>query len=133
MRFFYSTLKLAAPPPLPMPTDAKLSNKLTQRVLLIRKVARVTSGGKVRSTSALVIVGNQNGSAGYGIGRGADVLLAVEKATINAKKAMTWFPRFDNRTIYSDEKVKFHGTMFDMHTTVPGNLYLIDFRIWYRR
>ena len=95
---------------------------ISKRTILLRRVTRVTSGGKKRSISALVIVGNQNGSAGYGIGRGLDASSAVLKATKAAEKTMNWFPRFDNRTIYTDAKVKYHGTTFDMHTAVPGIL-----------
>lgn len=120
IKSFYATgSRLPAPPKLSV-TPGEAASKLSKRVLQIRRVARVNSGGKVRSVSALVIVGDSNGSAGYGLGRGADISIAIEKATRTATKSMTWFPRFDNRTVYSDEKVKYHGTLFDVHTTVPG-------------
>ncbi len=66
---------------------------LLQRVLSVRKVARVNSGGKVRSTSALVVVGDMNGNAGYGMGRGNDTISAVLKATEQAKKNMKSYLR----------------------------------------
>ena len=73
--------KIVKPPP------------LLQRVLSVRKVARVNSGGKVRSTSALVVVGDMNGHAGYGMGRGSDTMSAVMKATEQAKKNMKEYLR----------------------------------------
>ena len=66
---------------------------LLERVLSIRKVARVNSGGKIRSTSALVVVGDMNGNAGYGMGRSSDTMGAVQKATEQAKKNMKSYLR----------------------------------------
>lgn len=125
MSFLSSTRYKRLPsPPLVDVMPGEAVKQLSKRVLQIRRVARVTSGGKVRSISALVIVGNHRGSAGFGLGRGSDIVTAIEKATKNAERSITWFPRFDNRTAYSDEKVKYHGTLFDLHTTVPGKIYL---------
>lgn len=93
---------------------------LLQRVLSIRKVSRVNSGGKIRSTSALVVVGDRNGHAGYGMGRGADTMGAVEKATTQAKANMKSYPRLDNRTIFSNVDFKFHGTTLQLKTAKPG-------------
>jgi ribosomal protein S5 len=120
LRSWYSTGPRFISPPKLNVTPGQAVDKISKRVLQIRRVARVNSGGKVRSISALVIVGNANGSAGYGLGRGHDLSVAIEKATKMATKSMTWIPRFDNRTVYSDQKVKYHGTMFDVHSTVPG-------------
>lgn len=99
-----------------MVPSTKQKDQLLKRVLHIRQVSRVNSGGKIRSTSALVIVGNQNGSAGMGMGRGKDTLSAVTKvsshltkATDQAEKNMISFPRLDNRTFFSDVDFKvFH-------------------------
>jgi small subunit ribosomal protein S5 len=67
---------------------------LLQRVLSVRQVARVNSGGKIRSVSALVVVGDRNGSAGYGMGRGNDTMAAVNKATDQAKKNLKTYLRY---------------------------------------
>jgi ribosomal protein S5 len=130
MRSWYSTAFNFPNPPILDKTPGEAVHKISKRVLQIRRVARVNSGGKVRSVSALVIVGNSKGSAGYGLGRGHDISVAIEKATKIAEKSMTWFPRFDNRTVYSDQKVKYHGTMFDLHTTVPGIIIYVISRLW---
>ena len=66
---------------------------LLKRVLSIRKVARVNSGGKIRTTSALVVLGDRNGHAGYGMGRADDMAGAVQKATEIAKKNMRYYLR----------------------------------------
>ena len=94
--------------------------QLLQRVLHVRRVARVNSGGKIRSVSALVVVGDQNGSAGYALGRGTDISTAVQKAVIKAEKNMQYFLRLDNRTIYSDIDHKFHRVNFKFKSAKPG-------------
>ncbi|KAJ1555190.1 hypothetical protein HK096_007353, partial [Nowakowskiella sp. JEL0078] len=85
----------------------------------MRRVARVTAGGKVISTSALVVVGNGNGSAGYGMARAIDAISAITKATRNATNAMTKIPRFDNRTILSDIKGQYFRCDLEMRAAPP--------------
>ncbi|KAI9017846.1 ribosomal protein S5, C-terminal domain-containing protein [Gaertneriomyces semiglobifer] len=90
------------------------------RVLHVRRVARVNSGGKVRSVSALVVVGNGNGVAGYGEGRGADMQSAVLKATRNAEKNLNYFHRFNNRTVYQSGEFQWHGVKLKIMAAPPG-------------
>lgn len=94
---------------------------LQQRVLQIRKVSRTNSGGKIRSISAMVIIGDCNGCGGYGMGRGKDSVTAVEKATAKAFSSMKLYPRLDNRTIYSDMDFKYHSVNLRLRTARPGN------------
>ncbi|KAJ2996323.1 28S ribosomal protein S5, mitochondrial, partial [Globomyces sp. JEL0801] len=114
-----STKRYFATAPTIKPIFKQRPPQLLQRVLHIRKVSRTNSGGKVRSTSACVVVGDQNGSAGFGIGRGSDSSIAIQKATLKAKKNLTKFLRLDNRTIYSDINFKFHAVNVEMRTTKP--------------
>ena len=87
---------------------------LVKRLIHVRKLARVTSGGKKRSVWALIIVGDENGSAGFGEGRALDPQGAIAKATQNAIKDMTKIPRLDNRTVFTDydHKVSLAGALF---------------------
>ena len=57
-----------------------------QKVLDIRRTARVVAGGRRFSFRASVVIGNRNGKVGLGMGKGADVSTAVEKAVAHAKK-----------------------------------------------
>lgn len=102
------------------PKEIKAKEPLLQRVLHIRKVARVNSGGKIRSTSALVVVGNMNGKAGFGLGKGQDSGSAILKAVEQAKKNMIDIPRLENRTIYSNIDFKFHKVNFRFYNSKPG-------------
>ncbi len=58
------------------------------KLINIRRVARVVSGGRRFSFSVALIAGNRKGSVGVGIGKAGDTALAIEKATRNAKKNM---------------------------------------------
>ncbi|KAI9355412.1 ribosomal protein S5, C-terminal domain-containing protein [Zopfochytrium polystomum] len=82
---------------------------LEKRVLHVRQVSRTTSGGKIRTTSALVIVGNRDGLGGYGEGRAKDAAAAILKATRVAAKNMIPIQRFEHRTIFGDINLKHHG------------------------
>jgi len=62
------------------------------KVLEIRRVTRVTAGGKQLRFRAIVVLGNKNGKVGVGVAKGKDVAQAVEKATTKAKKNLITIP-----------------------------------------
>lgn len=57
-----------------------------EQVLDLRRVTRVTAGGKRFRFRATVVIGNGKGKVGVGIGKGPDVQKAIEKAKTQAKK-----------------------------------------------
>ncbi len=59
-----------------------------QKILDIARVTRVMAGGRRFSFRVTAVVGNRNGKVGVGVGKGADVALAMEKAVNDAKKKM---------------------------------------------
>lgn len=62
--------------------------EVDKKSLPIRRVAKVTKGGKRLRFSTVVVVGDHNGKVGVGLGRGVDVRSAVEKGERVATKAM---------------------------------------------
>ncbi len=60
-----------------------------KKTVSIRRVAKVTKGGKRLRFSAMVVVGDHNGSVGVALGRGADTKSAVEKGERIATKKLT--------------------------------------------
>jgi len=61
-------------------------NSLKDQVVAIQRVTKVVKGGKNLSFSALVVVGDQNGNAGFGMGKAREVPMAIRKAIEQAKK-----------------------------------------------
>ncbi|MGR3220482.1 MAG: 30S ribosomal protein S5 [Candidatus Anammoxibacter sp.] len=59
-----------------------------ETVVQINRCTNVTKGGKTLSFSALIVVGDRNGTVGYGFGKSRNVPNAVEKATKDARKQM---------------------------------------------
>lgn len=69
-----------------------------QQVVDLSRVTRVTKGGKQLSFRACVVIGDRNGRVGFGIDKGKDVQIAVEKAVNQAKKSLIRVPMY-NETI----------------------------------
>jgi len=61
---------------------------LVETVVKIKPVSKATKGGRKRSFSALVVVGDRNGKVGYGYGKANEVPLAIEKGAKEARKSM---------------------------------------------
>ncbi len=57
-----------------------------ERVIQIRRVSKVVKGGKKLSFRAIVVVGNEKGQVGVGVGKAGDVIGAVRKGVVDAKK-----------------------------------------------
>lgn len=71
---------------------AKEANEWHEKVLQIRRVTKVVKGGKKMSFRAVVIVGNGNGQVGFGTGKSGEVVEAIRKAVVEAKKALVEVP-----------------------------------------
>lgn len=63
-----------------------------QHIVDLARVTRVTKGGKQMSFRACVVIGDRRGRVGFGLDKGKDVQMAVEKAVHQAKKHMVRVP-----------------------------------------
>ena len=80
--------------------------ELKEKVVAINRVVKTTKGGRAFSFSALVVVGNENGVVGHGLGKAKEVQEAITKGIEDAKKNLIKVPL--------------------MHGTIPHEQYVKD-------
>ncbi len=94
-------------------TRERVKPEFDQKMIAIRRVARVVAGGRRFSFSVALVAGNRKGSIGVGLGKGADTQLAIDKAMRSAKRHMIKVPLTSNRSISHDVEAKYSsGVVF---------------------
>ena len=78
--------------------DPNAQQEFKDQVVSINRVTKVVKGGKNLSFSALVVVGDQNGRVGYGMGKAKEVPQAIKKGVEQARKNLIVVP-MEGRTI----------------------------------
>jgi small subunit ribosomal protein S5 len=82
--------------------------ELKDRLVSIQRVTKVTKGGRTFSFSAIVVVGNESGIVGYGLGKANEVTTAISKGIEDAKKNLIKVPIFKG-TIPHEQLAKYGG------------------------
>ena len=82
--------------------------ELKDRLVAINRVTKVTKGGRTFTFSAIVVVGNENGIVGWGLGKAGEVTAAIAKGVEAAKKNLIKVPVLKG-TIPHDQYAKFGG------------------------
>jgi small subunit ribosomal protein S5 len=88
------------------PGGPREEREFDQKILDLARVTRVTKGGKHMRFRACIILGDKKGRVGYGVAKGADVAIAVNKAATKAKKTIVKIPLV-NETIAHEIWEKF--------------------------
>lgn len=70
--------------------------ELVDRLVSINRVTKVTKGGRTFTFSAIVVVGNENGIVGHGLGKAKEVAEAISKGIDDAKKNLIKVPVVNN-------------------------------------
>jgi len=96
------------------------SPELIEKVVNIRRVAKVVKGGRRFSFSALVVVGDGEGKVGTGKGKATEVPEAIRKAIESAKKNMIAIPMIEDRTIPHEIIGRFGAGQVMMRPASPG-------------
>ena len=93
--------------------------ELKDRLVAINRVTKVTKGGRTFSFSAIVVVGNEAGIVGWGLGKASEVTTAIAKGVEAAKKNLVKVPVLKG-TIPHDQLAKFGGALVYIKPASPG-------------
>lgn len=95
-------------------------SEFDQKIIDIRRVARVVAGGRRFSFSVAVVIGNRKGEVGVGLGKASDTALAIEKAVRLAKKNKIKLNLTKNKSIPHETEAKFTQAKIMIRPARPG-------------
>ena len=93
--------------------------ELKDRLVAINRTTKVTKGGRTFTFAAIVVVGNDNGIIGYGLGKANEVTTAIAKGVEAAKKNLIKVP-VHKGTIPHEQIAKFGGSRIILKPATPG-------------
>jgi small subunit ribosomal protein S5 len=102
-----------------MPRHDAPDSKLEERVVRVNRVAKVVKGGRRFSFSAMVVVGDGNGSVGAGMGKASEVPEAIRKGVEQAKKSLIKVP-LSGTSIPHRVDVDFGASKVMLKPAAPG-------------
>jgi len=94
-------------------------DRFEDRVVSVARVSKTVKGGRRMSFSALVVVGDREGTVGYGLGKAGEVPEAVRKAVAQAKKSLVSVP-LENQSIPFMVQSKFGASKLLMSPAPDG-------------
>ena len=92
---------------------------LTEKLVHIRRVAKTVTGGRKLSFSALVVVGDNEGHVGFGIGKGKEIPIAIRKGAATARKTLVRVP-MKGSTITHEITADFGAARVFLKPAAPG-------------
>ncbi|MDP4935076.1 MAG: 30S ribosomal protein S5 [Salibacteraceae bacterium] len=93
--------------------------ELKDRLVEVRRVTKVTKGGRAFGFSAVVVVGNENGVVGQGLGKAKEATAAIEKAIDDAKKNLIKVP-LKGGTVPHEQEGRVCGGVVFLKTAAHG-------------
>jgi small subunit ribosomal protein S5 len=94
--------------------------ELKDRLVSIQRVTKVTKGGRTFTFSAIVVVGDDNGIVGYGLGKAGEVTTAIGKGVEDAKKNLIRVP-LHKGTIPHEQSAKYGGAKVWLKPAASGS------------
>jgi small subunit ribosomal protein S5 len=99
----------------------KPKSEWSERVVSIERVTKVVKGGKKMSFRAVVVVGNEQGKVGVGVGKAGDVITAVRKGVTDGKKHIIVVPLTSSNSISHVTHGKFGAAKLILRPSAPGS------------
>lgn len=93
--------------------------ELKDRLVAINRVTKVTKGGRTFSFAAIVVVGNEDGIVGWGLGKAGEVTTAIAKGVESAKKNLIKVPVYKG-TIPHEQEARFAGSRVFIKPAAEG-------------
>ena len=95
------------------------TEELTEKLVALNRVTKVTKGGRTFTFAAIVVVGDGKGVIGYGLGKAGEVSAAIAKGVESAKKNLIKVPVLKG-TIPHEQAAKFGGARVLVLPAAPG-------------
>lgn len=92
---------------------------LTEKLVHVRRVAKTVTGGRKMAFSALVVVGDDQGHVGFGLGKGKEIPTAIRKGAAEARKRLIYVPT-SGTTITHEITAKFGAAKVFLKPAAPG-------------
>ena len=96
-----------------------IRDSLKDRLVGVQRVTKVTKGGRAFGFSAIVVVGDENGVVGQGLGKSKEVAEAISKAVEDAKKNLVRIP-INKGTLPHQQKGKYGGARVYLQPASDG-------------
>ena len=99
----------------------KSKSEWLERVVAIERVTKVVKGGKKMSFRAIIVVGNEQGKVGVGVGKAGDVITAVRKGVSDGKKNVITVPLTSSNSIPHKIDGRFGAAKLILRPSAPGS------------
>lgn len=90
--------------------EARVKPEFDQKLIGIRRVTRVVTGGRRFSFSVGIVIGDRKGRVGVGMGKAGDTPVAIDKAVRDARKNMIKVNLTKHMSVPHDARAKFSGS-----------------------
>jgi small subunit ribosomal protein S5 len=99
----------------------KAKSEWSERVVSIQRVTKVVKGGKKMSFRAVVVIGNEQGKVGVGVGKAGDVVTAVRKGVTDSQKHIITIPLTSSNSIPHPASGRFGAAKLVLRPSAPGS------------